>query len=393
MRIGIIADDITGAMDTGAQFRIIGLRSVLSLRESIMEEAEVLIANTESRDGNERNACDQVRRAAKAFDGYLLFKKIDSTLRGHLAAEIGTLLDASRYRSALICPAVIEEGRLVINGQLWVDGQPLHRTPFAADPVWPAQTASIQERIGASCTHVSLNIVRSGPNRLRQFLRSVTTPFIVSDAIEDGDLRAIAKGIASSDILPCGAKGLARAWVTEIADLKSAAHRLELKARAPLLYCIGSHHPRTRKQMDALVECAHVSSHVVHDDSSMCLDLLHKRLEQAAKEGKSFLLRTPNEWTQNEDDRSRILQVLAKVTREIVRSHMVGGIFVCGGATAYAIIRELRTHCIEIQGEVQSGIPWGTLHGGFGEGLPIMTKAGGFGDRGSIVRFHNRYLT
>ena len=128
--IGIVADDMTGAMDCGAQFPPAGwpTRLVLDVNDHGHSAAEVVV--TETREAEPERAVRAIHRRLPWLAGRRLFKKIDSTLRGPVGAEIQAMLDATGIGVALVCPAIIEEERTVRDGQLLVAGRPLDNTGF-----------------------------------------------------------------------------------------------------------------------------------------------------------------------------------------------------------------------------------------------------------------------
>ena len=91
----IIADDFTGALDTGIQFAAYGARTEI-MTDTDMEfgdypSAEVFIVDTETRHLPGPEAYDVVYRLArKAREAGItyLYKKTDSGLRGNIAQEI-----------------------------------------------------------------------------------------------------------------------------------------------------------------------------------------------------------------------------------------------------------------------------------------------------------------
>src|ERR1700722_15445704 len=80
----LIADDLTGALDTAAQFTgRIGPLPVLLDRMTAAPEASYAL-NLSCRDGDERTAVACTRDSLGCYSGAdVAFKKIDSLLRGH----------------------------------------------------------------------------------------------------------------------------------------------------------------------------------------------------------------------------------------------------------------------------------------------------------------------
>ena len=98
MRAGIVADDLTGACDTGAVFAARGLATIVLLPGAPLPASlpDVLVMDTESRGqpaGEARSRAREATAGLAAAGPALLYKKVDSTLRGALAAELAGALD------------------------------------------------------------------------------------------------------------------------------------------------------------------------------------------------------------------------------------------------------------------------------------------------------------
>jgi uncharacterized protein YgbK (DUF1537 family) len=152
MLVGIQADDLTGACDTGAPFAARGLETLVVVHDGDdpppMPSATptVLVIDTESRQRPIEDARELARWAGttlKAGSPGMLYKKVDSTLRGRVAAEIDGMLDGTGLEMALLSPAFPAQRRIVVDGRLLVDGQPADQTPIALDPTFPRIGASV----------------------------------------------------------------------------------------------------------------------------------------------------------------------------------------------------------------------------------------------------------
>lgn len=380
MELGVIADDLTGAMDTGSQFARFGLLSRLSLARQETYSSEVEIINTDTREScSSQRAAERVRAAVVALEGRLLYKKIDSTLRGHLSAEITTVLAASAYRRALVCPTVIEEGRRVIGGQLSVDGHPLHRSEFAHDPTWPARTSGIADRLREPVGHLSLALVRAGKDTLTQAIEASDERLLIADAAEEHDLKHIAEAIVATRVLPCGALSLARAWVTALTDREPDSQLSVISLHDPIMIVSASRHPRTRTQMEALKQQHSALEVIIQPDTESSLATPLSRLRQWAQSGHAILLRTQEEDVRSEAKKAAMLRGLAALVAAMVKEHNIGGIVVSGGETAAVVLEALEAESVLIRGEVSPGFSYGSVEKGLSTGLPIFTKAGGFG--------------
>jgi uncharacterized protein YgbK (DUF1537 family) len=217
----VIADDLTGACDSGAQFAAVGLRTTVALSKSA--DSEVVAYSTDSRDVDPAEAVCRLRRLAGQVNAKLLFKKIDSTLRGNTAVEIREALDVFGCELALVNPAFPAMGRVVEKGKLRVTSDPLFRPIDIAAALQPASCAD-------------------GDSRFATF-----------DAVEQSDLAAKAEAMFADPrkILWAGSAGLASALARLIGD--GGPFDLPVPRPGPALFCIGSNHPVTVEQARRLV--------------------------------------------------------------------------------------------------------------------------------------------
>lgn len=118
----VVADDLTGACDSGAVFVRFGHKVTVRLRGPWPQEG-ITVVSTASREDSPEVARRKVRQACEEADvrrrGFL-FKKVDSVMRGNVAEEIEAMLEASGRAEAVLCPAFPEQGRLVRDGQIVV---------------------------------------------------------------------------------------------------------------------------------------------------------------------------------------------------------------------------------------------------------------------------------
>ena len=112
MLVGIIADDLTGACDAAVHFRSAGLRTEVSLSLCV-PDADVVAFSTDSRDVRPEEVRRRIGAVAAVMHPEIVFKKIDSVLRGRPGLEIAISLDAFRCDCAVITPAYPEMGRVV----------------------------------------------------------------------------------------------------------------------------------------------------------------------------------------------------------------------------------------------------------------------------------------
>ena len=191
----IIADDFTGALDTGIQFAAYGARTEI-MTDTDMEfgdypSAEVFIVDTETRHLPGPEAYDVVYRLArKAREAGItyLYKKTDSGLRGNIAQEIKAVLDASEESFLAFLPAFPEMHRIVKNGVSYIDGIPITESVFGQDPFEPVTCSRVKKLFGEY-----QNIVREYrcPEELE--INRGEKQIAIFDASSDDDLKRTAE--------------------------------------------------------------------------------------------------------------------------------------------------------------------------------------------------------
>jgi D-threonate/D-erythronate kinase len=143
-RIGIVADDLTSATDGAAPFLANGFAPMISRHNPGPVEAALVAIDTNSRALDAEQAARSTSAAVAALrDRSILFKTIDSTLRGHIREEISAAFAASGLKRLVVAPAFPGAGRLTIGGTQFVHGVPVSESDYGRDPVHPARTSQI----------------------------------------------------------------------------------------------------------------------------------------------------------------------------------------------------------------------------------------------------------
>jgi uncharacterized protein YgbK (DUF1537 family) len=390
-RLGVIADDFTGALDAGVQFVRAGLSTSLLLRPSRDAPVAVQVVSTDSRESDAAAAQQQVSRAAELLGGRAIFKKIDSTMRGHIGPEIEAALRATGLQRAVICPAAIEAGRTVQEGQLRVHGKLLHETDFANDPHWPARTSELIQLAGLPAIHLGLAVVRAGVAQLAQAIGAAPTPVVTVDAETHADLQYVAQAIVPSRSLPCGALGLARVWARElVGQARPQSEQALPGSRDPVLIVAGSRHPQTSAQVNALIAARDVLALEIVSGPERHEQYWFEEIARAFADGRSVVVCAPLEELPTAGDRQRLVAQLGVVTARICEACALGGLILTGGATASAICGQLGVREVNIFGELEVGVPWGRISSSLGDGCVLVTKAGGFGQTETLIRALDR---
>jgi uncharacterized protein YgbK (DUF1537 family) len=157
LRVGVLADDLTGALEVGALFAASGICAAVTTRLEWVEDTPISVVDTETRHLTPEAARDVVVRLAglaRERGFALIYKKTDSTLRGNIGAELAGLASAFPRSTVTYVPAYPGMGRTIRGGHLLVDGVPVHLTDFARDPLNPVRDSHVPGLIGLDCIRV-----------------------------------------------------------------------------------------------------------------------------------------------------------------------------------------------------------------------------------------------
>ena len=361
MRIRIITDDFTSALDGTACFAERGWDTAVLVRPDGTATAEVVSLDTDSREHPPALDHEAVANAANAWrDADVLTLQFDSTLRGRVARDCMTALAASGRRKLLIAPAFPSAGRTVKHGRVLVDGVPVHQTAFGRDPTLPVRESSIPALFQAH--RMELKVARNAA-QARTLLD--THDAVVVDARAERELDEIATSFAGErDLLLAGSTGLLRALARVLArppftpdnhaGRRDTAAAHVTPARRPWLV-VGSLNPRSRRQ-----------------------------LAIARAQGRIDILATDEaRLPANAAAQAELLELVLQVANA-VRSGACDGLVVTGGETARRIIDALPAVSLRVCREVMPGVPLAEVRTATGD-FPMITKAGGFGDDEALV--------
>jgi D-threonate/D-erythronate kinase len=398
--LGIIADDLTGALDTGVQFSKWGLDSVVTLTDSFQSHVACIVINTDSRALLAREAEERVRRAARLLRGRLVYKKIDSTLRGNVGAELVVAMEELEVQKAVFVPGFPANGRTTVGGRLLVRGIPLEQTGIGRDPRNAIKESYVprllQEQMNEPVGLVEIRVVEQGPEAIYAGVKATSERVVVIDATTEAHLTAIAQAVLRSEgtWLSVGSAGLAEGLALALGLSKHDGRFSGWPpAQGPLLVIAGSRNDVTAAQLReamASLELAVVEPDVqrlVAEDGAVRADEAARVSATAGQflaEGRPTLV-TACFASAIEGGALPIALGMGEITSRIMAEHSVGGLFLTGGDIAFQVCRALGGEALRPLTEIVPGLPASLLSGGAWDGLRIVTKAGGFGEKDAIV--------
>lgn len=343
--IRMIADDMTGALDTAAAFA--GLVSPLRVGIAV-QDSRSLVLDIGTRERAREDAATAAQAAAALLapaPGRLSFFKVDSLLRGHAGAELAAILATTRFDRVIIAPALPEQGRRTRSGrQVWIQG---------------GSWTTTGEDLGAALAAAGHPVARLGSANLPD--RGIS----LFDAETPAHLdRIVANGLAAGgSLLWVGSAGLARALARTVAGAPSS----DLRWDGPLLALIGTDHAVTAAQLEAVASLRREAT-----DTAGIIALL-------AKSGAAFVTTALPAGTPRPAARATIAARFASLIPDVPRP---GTLLVSGGETLRALLPALGATGLDVLGELQPGIALSRLTEGRWRGTTVISKSGAFGEPG-----------
>jgi D-threonate/D-erythronate kinase len=370
----VVADDLTGAADSAVAFagRGVPTRVVFDLPSSANGPG-VLAVDTDTRRADPVTAADLVTAVVtSAPRGRVAFKKIDSTLRGNVAAETEAMLRASGAALAVCAPAFPRTGRTLVDGVQRAHGEAIGDVPglFAGVPVDRVPLAAVRE---GSLDDRLASAARNGAR------------VVVVDSETDADLSAVARagGAVPAPVVWVGSGGLAaalaRALVPEPAPVQLPS------VAGPVLVVVGSGAPQSAAQAAAFrdtgaCEVAFPAAHLLSGDPA-ALSPAAERVARQLGRGTDVLVRIEEGHRVPSGEGRDAVTALARALAAAEPAPAC--LVVTGGETARTLTVAMGATGLALAGELHPGVVVGRLTGGLT--CPVVTKAGGFGEPAALV--------
>lgn len=398
VKLLIIADDFTGALDTGVQFAARGAatRVVTDLAyDFTLADAEVLVMVAETRHLPPEEAYDVVYRTARnAREAGIpyIYKKTDSALRGNIGSELTAVMDAAGSDTIAFLPAFPKMGRVTRNGVHYVDGVPVAESVFGKDPFEPVKASAVAQIVGGQ-TEVPVVL-----HRLDEAAVPGAPGIQVYDATTDEDLARIGGELGTERLrLSAGCAGFATA-LADVLGLNGTEPQMPQLPSAFFVAC-GSVNPVTLRQMRWAEQNGFVHIHLepvqklepAWLESEDCGIKIRIWLEQARNSGRCILdvndpmglddtaVYAKTHGLTTEDLRVRISTQLAHLMKRLLDGGLDAAILCTGGDTLLALMRTVGTAELTPVRELTTGAVL-TNFVYRGKTYYIISKSGGLGE-------------
>jgi uncharacterized protein YgbK (DUF1537 family) len=407
----VVADDLTGGNATGAMFARRGLRTVSVDPDPGHWDgvtADVVVVNTDTRRAPPTLAADLITRVVHDFRPIprLLVKRVDTTLRGPVAAELAAALAArsagcDRPVCAVAVPAYPGAGRTTVGGIHLVEGIPVAESAAGRDPFTPVPVSRVVDLLTAGTSlpagELHVDVLSAGTDatadRLSELWRRLSgagaSPVLVMDTVTEAHLRTCAVAAAR-----LAARGVDVVAVDSGPFGAALAEAMRLGPASgpppPVLLVVASPTERTALQLEqvrASLGAILVDVPVSQLDPIRMVDRLRAAVELARPTGP---LRAAG-WRLLQEERPDPARADEVVTAMAGAAHLAldrmafHGVFASGGDMATGLLRRFTAAGFAVEFAVQPLVVTGRLTGGRVAGLPFATKGGLIGDPDAIT--------
>jgi 4-hydroxythreonine-4-phosphate dehydrogenase len=403
-QILIIADDLSGAADCAMACACSGLNTVVSLGNREREaDAEVLAIDADTRCLDPAAASKRISELLRQHslgNPQIIFKKIDSTLRGNVAAELAAALRTQRELQqsgpvvAVLAPAFPANGRTTLNGRQLLSGRPLEETEiwWREGKQGSSDIPEILASAGLRSALIDLETIRSSNGELRKAVLglAMSADVLVCDAERESDLAAIANAACflGPQTVWVGSAGLAYCLpkALKLASSALAISRPSL-AEGQTLFVIGSPSKNSREQAKALASSSNVvtipSGDLLGGPNSTELRKHEAAITKAFASSRDVVVTLAAE---EKIDITTSKQLASALARMIVPyAGKVGALVVTGGETARAVLECWGIGSLRLVKEVEMGVPF-SVSENWSRNIPVITKAGDFGNPRTLLR-------
>lgn len=405
IRLLIIADDFTGALDTGVKFSAAGASTkiITDIHTDFTKEGpEVLVMCVPTRHlppGEAYEAIRPVVERAAAAGVACIFKKTDSALRGNVGAELEAALDGSGRTELCFIPALPKMKRITLGGIHYIDGVPVSQSVFGQDPFEPV-TESYIPSLMAQQSSLPVRVVSRDAEGFRPTGERCVYLF---DCAAQEDLEHQLTVLEAQDLLHvlAGCSGLAESLPVYL-GLSGGHEQPYEKTADRLLVVCGSVNPISSSQMDLAEHSGIPRIHLpmerllgTDSDSTPAFKAVADDLWEAYSASSSLVVDTLSangdvsvmEETPDlnlEEIRQRVSRRIAALLRDLLDRGADARILIIGGDTLLAFLEA--AHCTELipLGEPTPGVVLSLIHY-HGKQYEILSKSGGFGEEDLIL--------
>ncbi|MFW5387525.1 3-oxo-tetronate kinase [Yersinia sp. 2542 StPb PI] len=418
MRLGVIADDFTGATDIAsflvengmstvqingvpdADYHVNADAAVVSLKSRSCPTATAVADSLAALAWLQAQGCQQFY--------FKYCSTFDSTAQGNIGPVTDALLDALGQQQTIISPALPVNGRTVYQGYLFVMGQLLAESGMRNHPVTPMTDSNLLRLMDAQARGrsglINSTVMDQGVQAVRSQLTRLKEEgirYVVLDSLNESHLLTQGEAVRDMVLVTGGsglAIGLARQWACDESDQPQAT-----SAGAPQgKLCVvlsGSCSAMTNRQVARYAPQAPSQSidiaRCLNEPESYAEELCAWVMENAggplapllyATAEPEVLQKIQQQWgaAASSEAVERLFGTIAHRLQQLGFQRFI----VAGGETSGIVAQSLGIQAFHIGPAISPGVPWvkSTDHP-----VSLALKSGNFGDENFFARAQTEF--
>lgn len=417
-KVGIVADDITGANDIAIMYSSNGLKgNIFSYASANMGkfQGDVAIIDTDSRFASLEDSYNRVCNATKELMNLgvkYFFKKTCSVFRGNIGIEFDAMLDALHEEFAVVVLGYPDNGRTTINSLHYVRGTLLEESEFKNDPMNPMTESNLvdilQKQTKRKVGSLHFDMIDKGSKNIQEELKKLSKEYnyIIVDVRDNRDLEIIAEAIKDSKVV-CGASAVGK----KLGKYISSFSRTELKTppKIPgigILSISGSITPQTKSQIEySKIHGIHViemdTISLIKENVNDIIDEISKEAIKYIQQGEDVLVYAANDSNivkrtkefgrslgMTETDVAKLVSTsLSKICKNVTKATGQNRVLVAGGDTSGSFCSTYGIDGMTVFKEISSGLP--SCISLLEPAMFMILKSGSFGSESFFIDAYN----
>ena len=423
--IYVIADDLTGANDTGVQFAKKGYNTKLLIfnKQStiiIPDNLDVFVIDTETRELESKTARKILKSILEKINinkKDIVYKKVDSTLRGNISDEIEEIMNILKKDICIFSPSFPSHKRITIGGYLVVDQKPLGLSEYSSNNLKQEENSFIpfllKKQTNFSVGQIDLKDVAKGQKTILSKINELYqkgNKIIVIDSTNEEHLKDIFASSLNLDrsVLFSGSAGLAN----HFPNINNKNEDLKMKIennKGPVTVVAGSRNSITEDQVNYLknksIFCElKIDLEQIFSNKDRILDDYATKCIQAIKDNRDLVIHTNITYNEEKSINEKLMlkyhlsfrgleikikTFLGELTSKIIKNSNIRNLILTGGDVALGVCKELNIRNLNILAELLPGIPLAIANYKDYK-LNVITKAGGFGKEDALYNLINK---
>jgi uncharacterized protein YgbK (DUF1537 family) len=338
--IAVIADDLTGAAELAGIGLNYHLQTEIDTIVDIDSKADLLIIATDTRSlpvAEAKQVIKEITQQLMRLNPSLIFKKIDSVLRGNVIEEIDSQLEASGLQRALIVPGNPLHGKTIVDGIYYYQDKPVHLSNYANDPAFPVKSSDVKKMLRAN----------GSVQLLKKHQDMPADGIIIGEVAEEADFNRWVERL-DKQTLVAGAAGLFNSLLNYLKPAPSGISHPDKEFITPRLFVFGStfnkdSHNLTNGQLNN-IPVLYIPPEIIFTDkipAAIAEKYVQEVVAILKAQGNCIMAIHPNATSKKSVEPCTLTNKMGFLVNRINQQITLHQLLIEGGATATAILQHM----------------------------------------------------